>query len=250
MHRSLATLFLAVLTVSFALGAQPDILLVDDGNKDRLEGFYGPLCLEAARTYQVWTVSESQAVPATGIDAFRTVVWLTGGNPNPAGIEGGDENLLRYVKTGGRLVLIGDHVGGVCRKTLAEVFGLEFRRHNTLIERTGGRLPDAVSQGLALHLAIPGCDTARYLKRRPGRDQARAETVFFANDRGESNLTAARIESLETPRYRAAWFGFELQHVKDLTKAAQVFTRTVRWVTPEPPPKAPVQQFPKLWKGR
>lgn len=246
----LLLLFLVVATLGIATvyAAEPDILLVDEGGAASLETFYGPLCLSAGRTYQVWTVSKEGAVPATGLDLFRTVMWLTGDTAKPMGIEGGAANLARYLQAGGRVILAGDHAAEANRELLASAFGLEFKRFSPALERVNGRMPDVISQGWSLHLSPAGAEAAEYAKDDEARP--RAETVFYASDRGNSRLMAARVESLEGKGHRAAWFGFDLQRVKDATRAAEVFTRTIRWTSPEPPAKAPVTQFPKLYRGR
>ncbi len=241
-------LVVAALGIAAVCAAEPDVLLVDEGGTASLETFYGPLCLNAGRTYQVWTVSKEGAVPATGLDAFRTVMWLTGSTAKPGGIEGGAANLVRYLQAGGRVILAGDHVGEASREVLAATFGLEFKRFSPALERLNGRMPDVISQGWSLHLSPTGAEAAEYAKDEEARP--RGETVFYAADRGNSRLMAARVESLEGKGYRAAWFGFDLQRVKDAARAAEVFTRTIRWTSPEPPAKAPVKQFPKLYRGR
>ena len=242
-----ALLFVAS-SAAFALDA--DILLIDDAGAEQLSSFYGPLCLNARRTYQEWNVSQAGAVPATMLDAFPTVIWLAGHNPAPSGIEGGAATLLARLGRGGRAVLIGDHLAGALPEVMQGGFGLAVKHFNPILGQMKGRLPDVVSQGQSLDLSAPGAETADYASDGDDAASLRPEVVFWATDRGVSRFTGARIEKLGEGASRATWFGFDLSGTKNPTRASEVFTRAVLWTTPEPPARPAQQNFQRLWTGK
>ncbi|MBI3889931.1 MAG: hypothetical protein HY303_00205 [Candidatus Wallbacteria bacterium] len=244
MRFPLLVIALLILSLSSGFAFEPDVLLVDDAGSKQLEPFYGPLCLTAQRTYAAWNVSQAGTVPATALDAYATVVWLAGESANPKGIEGGAATLLAYVDKGGRLLLIGDHLGNVLPEVMAKVFGLRIKRFSPIVTELNGRLADVIADGRKLKLSTPGTETADYVKSTHGETTPHPEIVFWTPDEGASRPTAARIEKLGARNNRAAWFGCDLTRAADAARAGDIFTRSIRWITPEPPAKV---KFRKMY---